>query len=164
MVFLLLLFFAAFSGSSWAETTSEPLQILQNKYQNLTNSLNRLVILSEQDMIKLQAQLPALILEAQELKQSVSALQTEAKSLQIQADGLSLELQTLKTQLTALKTEIEKLSASLANSERLMKLFTSELKRMKARNNTGLIISAAALLISIGFVGYNLYEKGMEGK
>jgi len=161
---LFLLLLLAYSGFLQAESITPQLTKLQNKYSSLTEKLNSLAILSEQDMIKLQAQLPGLIVEVQELSQSVSQLQQEAKDLQVQADGLNLELQTLRQQLTGLKTEIEKLSASLVNSERLMKVFTSQIKAMKMRTDTGLILSVTALIIGVGLAGYSIYNNMQEAK
>ena len=158
MVCLFLLLFLAYSGFSWGETTSAPLNKLQSKYQTLTNKLNRLVILSEQDMITLQSQLPSLILEVQTLKTSVTTLQTEAANLKVQATGLKQDLTALERQLTELKIEIDKLSASLESLEKQMTIFTTELNQMKRRNETGLIVSVTALLVSIGIAFHDILK------
>ncbi len=158
IAFLLVFFLLGVDGFLQAESTMGQYRQLQQRYQTLTENLNRLVILSQKDLMTLQAQLPELIIEVQRLNQQVSQLQTEATNLIAQAEGLSLELETLKQQLTGLKTEIDKLSASLENSEKLMKLFTKQVRSLKVKTNTGLAFGIISLLLIIAKIGYDIFK------
>ena len=150
MVFFLVFFFLVFVGSLSAGSNISQYEKLQKSYESLSENLNRLVILSQTDLMELQKELPELIKQAEKLNNDLG-------NLLIKAQSLTQESGKLISELTELKLETEKLLESLTNSEKITNDLEKQMKQAEIKINIGLGISGVALIAIIAKILYDIF-------
>lgn len=157
ILFLLLVLFVAPFGSLLGETIPPTSKQLSAELTEISKSFNEILSNSSLTLMDIVEEFPQLLKRLADFEVKLVNFETKLENTFRNSEALEQDLVASMVELSLLRTQFEKVLSSVEIFQTSLIGIEDEVKRMKRRTNTGLVLSIVSALIAAAAALYSAF-------